>query len=385
MKILFQTRFDSFKNTGGDTLQLLKTKEELEKLGCEVVIDCNYKINLSTFDIVHVFQLDWTPEPYLQALNAKRQGKKIVVSPIHHSEKEVVEFEERVRYNFRILANMFLKKQEQRDVLKNIYRSVFDTRKLYPTLLSVIEGFRNEQRSVLKFSDAVLVQTRKELEDIKRDFEIDVYAKGFVIPNGVGEKFFLTEQRSQAHETQVLGDGYFLTVGRIEPRKNIIAIVNAVDSLRKKSNLDLNLVVVGAMNKNNWDYYYHFLSRIKGMSFVKHVERVPYDNMPGLYRKAKVYVSASFFETSGLTLLEAAVCGCQVVARNGDTGERVREYLLDFPFYCDPFSMASISDALYEALNSKKKTFSPLGIEKFKWSAVAKETLSIYNGLIGRA
>jgi len=44
MKILFQSREDLFTTLGGDTVQILKTKQELEKLGYKIDIDCSIDV-----------------------------------------------------------------------------------------------------------------------------------------------------------------------------------------------------------------------------------------------------------------------------------------------------------------------------------------------------
>ena len=48
MKVLFQTRTNLFDAPGGDMIQLLKTKEHLEKLGVEVDVSLEFEPDLST-------------------------------------------------------------------------------------------------------------------------------------------------------------------------------------------------------------------------------------------------------------------------------------------------------------------------------------------------
>ena len=184
MRILFQGRVDLWDKRGGDTIQIEETAKELRKLGVGVDIVNNWKLNLSSYDLVHIFQLDWVCESYLYALNAKKQNKKLVLSPIHHSEREVIEFEEFLRSSFRRFVNPIFPSQESKDVLKNVYRSLFDLRKMYPTLLSIFYGYRKEQKEVLEMSDIVLAQTNKEAEDLRTDFKSEFIWKKIAL--GVG-------------------------------------------------------------------------------------------------------------------------------------------------------------------------------------------------------
>ena len=51
MKVLFQTRTNLFDAPGGDMIQLLKTKEHLEKLGVEVDVSLEFELDLSKYDL----------------------------------------------------------------------------------------------------------------------------------------------------------------------------------------------------------------------------------------------------------------------------------------------------------------------------------------------
>jgi len=55
MNLLFQNRSDVFKNVGGDTVQMLKIWEHLQKEGIQVDISTKLKPKLDKYDIVHLF------------------------------------------------------------------------------------------------------------------------------------------------------------------------------------------------------------------------------------------------------------------------------------------------------------------------------------------
>ena len=82
MKVLIQSRISLFKVPGGDTTQVLKTMEYLRKLGIEVKISTELEPDLCEYDLVHLFNLIRPQETYLQARNAKKYNKKIILSPI---------------------------------------------------------------------------------------------------------------------------------------------------------------------------------------------------------------------------------------------------------------------------------------------------------------
>lgn len=72
MKVLIQSRKNFYTLRGGDTVQLLKTKEELEKLGVEVDISLEYEPDLQSYDLVHLSNVTRIQETYLHVKNAKK-------------------------------------------------------------------------------------------------------------------------------------------------------------------------------------------------------------------------------------------------------------------------------------------------------------------------
>ena len=57
MKVLFQSRTNLFDAPGGDMVQMLKTKEFLEKLGVTVDVSLEFEPDLKDYDLVHLFNL----------------------------------------------------------------------------------------------------------------------------------------------------------------------------------------------------------------------------------------------------------------------------------------------------------------------------------------
>ena len=83
-------RYHLMEHGGGDKVQIENTARELRALGADVEIKTDEDFIPQNYDIIHLFQLDWTPETYLYAQKAHDAGKPIILSPIHHSIKERV-------------------------------------------------------------------------------------------------------------------------------------------------------------------------------------------------------------------------------------------------------------------------------------------------------
>ncbi|MGF7230562.1 glycosyltransferase, partial [Arachidicoccus sp.] len=101
-----------------------------------------------------------------------------------------------------------------------------------------------------------------------------------------------------------------------------------------------------------------------------------------LYNEHETHVLASWFETTGLSTLEAAVCGCNIVITDkGDT----KEYFQDVGYYCDPADTRSIREAIEQAMNSaKNKDFPKKIIRENNWEQTAKKTYDAYVNVMNK-
>jgi glycosyltransferase involved in cell wall biosynthesis len=107
---------------------------------------------------------------------------------------------------------------------------------------------------------------------------------------------------------------FVLTVGTVEPRKDVTTIVNAVERLRR-SHPDLTLVVAGP---RGW-------GEVRGLdrSFVRVLGAQPWNVIDALYRRAAVFCVASLYEGFGLPAVEAMARGTPTVATMGSAVDEV--------------------------------------------------------------
>jgi len=373
VKILMLARSDIFSVPGGDTVQIQNTAQELKKLGVEVDVVADSKVDITKYDLVHVFQLDWIPETYFYVVKAQKHGKPIVLSPIHHAEREVKKFDDVYTFGLRRLVGLVVKKQEHRDILKNIYRSFHNKAKLLPTLKGAYFGYRKSQREALITSNIVLVQTNCEAQDLKTTYGVDF--KWEKVVNGVSEQFLV----SQAYQNKLGITNYIICVGRIEARKNQLTIIEAVKVLRREEEFkDIKLVFLGKRSEHHKSYIAKFDGALKENSWIVHPGFIPQEDIPSYYHFAKVGISASWFETTGLTSLEALFCGTNVVA----SGARAKELLGDLAVYCDPASVVSVTNALRQAYQRVVAPVPASFRQEYTWANAASQTLAVYRQLL---
>ncbi len=390
MKVLMQSRIDLFDRRGGDTVQIEKTAEELRKLGVEVRVDCSAKPDLASVDLVHIFNIDWPAQIFLQAKNAKEQNKPLVFSPIHHSYQEIERYEKEARFGIRRLTNAVLKTRESREKLKEVYRLLTDPRKISSTLTEFRQGIMDEQRELLEMADLILIQTDAEAKDLETDFGFNGGVKKhfnkhlvFVkVVNGVNWEF--AKATSEWFVKKFGLKEFILSVGRVEPRKNQLAIIEAMLPSVQPLGLPkgLNLIFVGKISWRHPEYALRFLNLVRKHDWVHHIPQIPHEKIGSCFAAAKVHVLASWFETTGLVNLEALLSGANVVAPSG----RGQEYLLDFADYCDPEDTDSIAQALKKAWERPSDPTAEEHILKnYTWEIVGQQTLAAYRKVLNES
>jgi len=111
------------------------------------------------------------------------------------------------------------------------------------------------------------------------------------------------------------GKPYFLFVGAIHPRKNIVNLLKSFDEFKKQYHTEHKLVIVG---RKAWDYkdafaVYEQMDYKGEVIFTGHLEM---NELRLLYGAASALVYVSYFEGFGIPIIEALRCGCPVITSN---------------------------------------------------------------------
>jgi glycosyltransferase involved in cell wall biosynthesis len=380
IKVLFQSRLDLFDRPGGDTVQMVETQKALQKIGVKVDIDNTLDPDVSSYDIVHVFNIDWVCEPYWQVKNAKSQKKPAVLSPIHHSLKEYKQYEKNSRYGLAKVGNFLIPYQPLRDSARNLVKGLVYLKKLNPAIKQMFMGIRKQQRLSVEMSDYILVQTNRETQDLIEEYGVKDF-KWKKVVNGVDVNRF-KKPDFKASKKLIPENPYILCVGRIEPRKNQLKLIEAVSELRKENNdfKNVELFFAGSFNTHHPTYISKFKKLLNDNDFVHHPGFVHHDILAAVFAKAEIFAVPSWFETTGLVYLEAVAAGCKKVVASG---ERAKEYLGDNAVYCKPGSVQSIKKAL---VKTKKHTVSEKLVKRiskdYTWRVAAEQTLDVYKKVL---
>lgn len=340
---------------GGDNLQVQNTASELRKLGLEVdIILANQKVNYDRYDLLHLFNII---RPADHLIHIRKSGKPVVISTIY---LDYSDFDKNGRGGIHKHILKFLGKGGA-EYLKNNFRYI----KNQDTCVSkeYFYGHNRSIRSILSMVKMILPNSNSEYKRICNDFGVDL--PYHIIPNGVNRELFTVIPEVKREER-------ILCVGQIYGLKNQHRLILAAESLGAK------LTIIGKSPPNHKNYY-KFCKSIAGKN-VEFVDFIPQNELLDYYASSKVHALPSWFETTGLSSLEAGAMGCNlVVGTGGDTGD----YFGEKASFCIANDMGSINDALRTELNKEiDLSFRNYILEKLTWTNAAQETLIAYQKVL---
>lgn len=364
MKVLMQIRQNVFDLAGGDTIQMLKTKEALEAKGVEVDLSLELRPDLSSYDVVHLFNLTRVQETYIQAENACRAGKPIVLSTIYWPTEA---FEKGAASGLRGMLGRHLS-VDAMERLKAAGKYVFRGERSEGARYLVTHSFQKMQRQILDSSTVLLPNAETEISKIEEylGFHSNCYV---VVPNAV-DTASIEAARKDTTKSFAHYKNWVVCVGRIDIRKNQLNLIKAV------KNSDYRVVFVGKKSPGHVEYANKVIDEINRNPNMEWIEQIPNSDIYRLYKECRVSVLPSWFETPGLVSLEAAAMGCNVVVSPEGT---TRDYFGESAFYCNVSDPTSIRKALDAAYSSHFDcAFGEKILSDYTWERAAERTIEGY-------
>jgi glycosyltransferase involved in cell wall biosynthesis len=222
--------------------------------------------------------------------------------------------------------------------------------------------------------------TRRDIIDTYRIAAERISAIPLAAPSHFARVDDNSELQRVRHNYGINGD-YILSVGSIQPRKNLARLVKAYASLRGGNSADKlpKLVLVG---KCAWlyDETLRALDETGIRDAVVLTGYVPETDLPALYSGALCFVYPSYFEGFGLPPLEAMKCGAPVIVGNRTS---LPEVVGDAALAVDPFDVEAIANAIRLLMDDPllREKLSLKGQERareFDWRETARKTLRVY-------
>jgi glycosyltransferase involved in cell wall biosynthesis len=172
-----------------------------------------------------------------------------------------------------------------------------------------------------------------------------------------------------------LAGDYLLHVGTLQPRKNLIRLIEAAATLRPRWPA-LTLVLAG---RAGWLAEPILALARRHAGWVRLLDYVPEADLPGLYSGARAFVYPSLYEGFGFPVLEAMACGTPVICANTSS---LPEVAGDAALLVNPTDTAALAAAIERALAAPplRAELAAKGlaqVQKFSWQRTAGETLKV--------
>lgn len=224
------------------------------------------------------------------------------------------------------------------------------------------------------------------VSDFVKQELLDVFGQSYDkkihrIYNGISEEFRPISENKLINlldQYQLKYKKYFLTVGTVEPRKNLATLLKAYSRLNTDIQKKYPLIIAGARGWLNEELD-QLVQKIPSES-IRFLGYIPQHELPLLYSGAHIMLYGSIYEGFGLPVAEAMSCGTPVITStatalveiSGQAGIKVPA--LDVQAWKNAIEVLTYEENLHQSL-------SQLGIKqsrKFRWDTCAKETLSVY-------
>ena len=177
---------------------------------------------------------------------------------------------------------------------------------------------------------------------------------------------------------------FVLSVGTIEPRKNLERLIEAFKTLKKEHRISHQLVLAGGSGWENKTIY-QAAQELQVAGEIIFTGYLSEEEKNTLYKNADLFVFPSLYEGFGMPPLEAMAFGCPVVCADAAS---LPEVVGDAAELVDPLDTDSIADGMWRVLSDREyaaelrqKGYQQK--EKFTWDDSAEKLIEIYRTVLG--
>jgi len=233
-------------------------------------------------------------------------------------------------------------------------------------------------KETVERADKIITISHFSAEEIKTLLNVPEH-KIAVTHLGISESF-MPEDKIEAFkkvkENTQISEPYILTLGTVEPRKNLLLAIEMFEEMKK---FDGNLVIAGMLG---WKYE-TIMERIKESpksNRIIYLDYVPDGLLSSLYSAASLYIIPSHYEGFGFPPVEAMACGTPVLSSKGGS---LPEILGDAAEYAEFNAPDQWADKAEQIINNQsiQNDLIAKGIKqasKYRWNKTAEETWKIY-------
>lgn len=234
--------------------------------------------------------------------------------------------------------------------------------------------WRGRVRRAIASTDRVVSVSQSGARDVAEIFGVERDSI-VVIPHGVDTARFTTREPLSDDVRSRVPSEYLLYVGNVEPRKNLVELVAAVER-------DPNLPPLVVVGRPAWNYA-EAMSAIDTSSRVHYLGFVEERDVVALMQRCAMFVFPSLYEGFGFPVVEALAAGAPVL-----TSSRGSLPEVSGPSYViDDLSREGIGAGLTAALSdsewlSRCRADGPAWARGFSWDVSARKHIAVYEGLM---
>ena len=342
--VVFHAPSHVFQAPGGGENQLVQTGRALEALGIGVKLFSRWVDDLRDARALHLFGM--SVEGLELARVARARSIPVVLSPISWHEPR---------------ASIALA-DSKRDLVIDLLK--WGVKRAAPRTPSW-------KRALLTTAGAVLPNSLAEADQLVRLFGLNP-ERIAVVPNGVDPRFADADPEV-FREFTGMSDDFILYVGRIEPRKNVLSLIEAATAA------GLRLVIIGDAVPSR-QAYHEACKKTAGPTTL-FLPAVDHDDpiLASAYAAARVFALPSWFETPGLSALEAGLAGSAIVVTPYGCA---KEYFGASAIYPRPGSRRELAESLARAwVAGPDPALKARILEHFLWTNTAQKTAEVYDSL----
>ncbi len=237
-------------------------------------------------------------------------------------------------------------------------------------------------KRTLRQTDLVITNSLHTANDVIRQFP---FTKDKIEPIllGKNESYVPKEKRMDILQKYNIRPPYFLHTGTLEPRKNLMLLLQAFEAWKQQTGKPHQLVLAG---KKGWqiDDLYEAIDQSLYKNDICLTGFVVTEDIPYIYSVADCFIYPSKYEGFGLPILEAMSCGTPVICSNTSSMPEVGGAVA---YYIDPNNKMDVVRQMNQVLMDKAN--GKLPIEKmtqqanpFSWEQTAKKTLQVLEDLL---
>lgn len=232
-------------------------------------------------------------------------------------------------------------------------------------------------------SDVIVTISQNSKKEITERYGIGESKVAVINPALDHRQYYPRTKNEQAQVAKKYGikGRYVLYVGTIEPRKNIVGLLNAYAALPERLRSKYSLVLAGGKGWKNEDIY----KRIQELSHLNIILTgyAPDEDLPALHSGASLFVFPSFYEGWGMPPLEAMACGTPVITSNNSS---LPEVVGDAGIMVDAHNTVELRRQIEKVLTDKKlaASLAKKGLKQaaeFSWDKSAKQLHEVIESL----